>query len=379
MPAIEYGAGSSKDLFELLSALDARKPLIVTDSGILALGLLDECLENLTGHGVLPIIYSDVQADPPESNVCDAVELAISNSCDSVVGFGGGSAMDVAKLIAVLANAVDQGQAKLELSDLYGVNQFKAKRLPLVQIPTTAGTGSEATAVAIITTGETTKSGVVSPILLADKIVLDPSLTLGLPAHITAATGIDAMVHAVEAYTSKRLKNPLSDAAAAKALALLSNNIKTAVNHGTDIAARSEMLLGAMLAGQAFANAPVGGVHALAYPLGGVFHVAHGLSNSLVLPHVLRFNASAADELYSELASILLCKKVAANGGEILAEYFSELADSFGLPTTLREVDVREGDLANLAEQAMLQQRLLINNPRPLDYSNALDIYAAAF
>jgi len=178
-----------------------------------------------------------------------------------VIGFGGGSSMDVAKLLAVLIKGEQQ------LADIYGVDQISGGRLPLIQVPTTAGTGSEATMVSIITTGETTKAGVVSLILLADKVILDAKLTLGLPPAVTAATGIDAMVHAIEAYTSLRLKNPLSDMLAREALGLMANNISTAVKQGNNLEAREAMLLGAMLAGQAFANAPVAAVHALAYPL----------------------------------------------------------------------------------------------------------------
>jgi alcohol dehydrogenase len=160
--------------------------------------------------------------------------------------------------------------------------------------------------VSIITTGETTKAGVVSRTLLADKIILDAALTTGLPPAVTAATGIDAMVHAIEAFTSKRLKNPLSDMLAREALRLMAGNIETAVKQGHNLEARSAMLMGAMLAGQAFANAPVAAVHGLAYPLGGNYHIPHGLSNSLVLPHVLRFNAPAAADLYAQLAPIIL-------------------------------------------------------------------------
>ena len=400
VPSVEFGLGKSATLFASTCALGAKKPLFITDAGVLSLGLLDACLSNFRENGVTPTVYSGVQADPPESNVNEAVELALSNNCDMVIGFGGGSTMDVAKLVAVLAftdNSVESSgmqSSYLMLQDLYGVEQFESGRLPLIQVPTTAGTGSEATAVSIITTGESTKSGVVSSILLADKIVLDPALTVGLPSHITAATGIDAMVHAIEAYTSKRLKNPLSDMAAAKALVLLAANIEKAVADGSDIEARSNMLLGAMLAGQAFANAPVGGVHALAYPIGGIFHVAHGLSNSLVLPHVLRFNAQAADDLYSELLAIVAADSKARSGacismsssrsnfkysaGHALATYFEELAVKFALPTRLRDVGIDESHLDQLAEQAMLQQRLLINNPCEINYADARSIYSAA-
>ncbi|MBT8114096.1 MAG: iron-containing alcohol dehydrogenase, partial [Arenicella sp.] len=209
-----------------------------------------------------------------------------------------------------------------------------------------------------------------------------PELTLGLPPHITAATGIDAMVHAIEAFTSKRLKNPISDMLAIKALRLMAANIETAVKQGYDLDARSDMLLGAMFAGQAFANAPVGAVHALAYPLGGTFHIPHGLSNSLVLPHVLRFNSPSAAEHYQQLAQVILGEPVdsdASGAADRLADYFLALAADLGLQTTLRQMDIAESALQDLAEQAMLQQRLLINNPREVTLDDALQIYRQAF
>ena len=260
---VVVGAGASEKIGDMVATMGISRVLIVTDAGIIQFGLLDKAILSLNAHNIEYSVYADVVADPPESVVMDAVAKAQVFECDAVIGFGGGSSMDVAKLLAVLING------EQSLSEIYGVDQVTGGRLPLIQVPTTAGTGSEATMVSIITTGETTKAGVVSRTLLADKIILDASLTIGLPAHVTAATGIDAMVHAIEAYTSKRLKNPLSDMLAREALRLLAANIVTAVKQGDDLEARGAMLLGAMLAGQAFANAPVAAVHALAYPLGG--------------------------------------------------------------------------------------------------------------
>jgi alcohol dehydrogenase len=283
--------------------------------------------------------------------------------------------MDVAKLIAVLA-ASDQ-----PLGDMYGVGKVRGPRLPLVQVPTTAGTGSEVTCVSIVTTGATTKAGVVSPHLYADMAVLDAELTLDLPAPVTAATGIDAMVHAIEAYTSAHKKNPLSDSLARQALALLSANLLRACRDPHDRQAREAMLLGAMLAGQAFANAPVAAVHALAYPLGGHFHVPHGLSNSLVLPHVLRFNADAARELYAELAAIVVPASTGTSAQRCAAfiDYCAELSPQTGIASRLSEVGVAQGDLDRLADDAMLQTRLLVNNPREVTRADAFAIYQAAY
>jgi|TARA_B110000240_G_scaffold67892_1_gene77342 alcohol dehydrogenase class IV len=371
------GPGTSEQLADLSASLGIRRALIVTDPGIIEFGLLEAALKKFEAKSISVKIYSDVIADPPEAVVLDAVKTAQEFGCDGVIGFGGGSSMDVAKLLAVLI------KGEQSLVDIYGVDSITGSRVPLIQIPTTAGTGSEATMVSIITTGETTKAGVVSRVLLADKIILDASLTIGLPAAVTAATGIDAMVHAIEAFTSKRLKNPLSDMLAREALRLMAGNIRVAVREGSNLAAREAMLLGAMLAGQAFANAPVAAVHALAYPLGGNYHIPHGLSNALVLPHVLRFNGPEAANLYAELTQIILpTRSLPADPLQvtaILADYFLELAADLGLPTRLQQMNIDQKDLPMLAEQAMLQQRLLINNPRAMSLSDALSIYRQAF
>ena len=374
---IEFGEGSSSLLGDRISSMGLRNAFIVSDPGILSLGLMDQALADLVKHKVEYQIFSKVTADPPEEIVLQAASELRASECDLVIGFGGGSSMDVAKIIAVLA----KGNQKLE--EMYGVDKVTGSRLPLIQIPTTAGTGSEATMVSIITTGETTKAGVVSRVLLADKVILDPRLTEGLPPHITAATGVDAMVHAIEAYTSRRLKNPISDMLARQALELMSKNIETAVNDGSNMIARGAMLLGAMKAGQAFANAPVAAVHALAYPLGGNYHIPHGLTNSLVLPHVLRFNLRDASSMYAELASIV-CDTPDMQENDRAAslafvEYFEELPKRLRLQVSLREMNIPYEDLPGLAEEAMLQQRLLINNPRELKLENALEIYKRAF
>ena len=377
VPDVLVGPEASKQLGDLAVSLGITRALIVTDRGIIQFGLLDSATNSLNASKVEYELYADVVADPPESVVMDAVTEGQAFNCDGVIGFGGGSSMDVAKLLAVLI------KGEQSLSDIYGVDQITAGRLPLIQVPTTAGTGSEATMVSIITTGETTKAGVVSRTLLADKIVLDASLTLGLPPHVTAATGIDAMVHAIEAYTSKRLKNSLSDMLAREALRLLAGNIVVAVKQGDNLDARGSMLLGAMLAGQAFANAPVAAVHALAYPLGGNYHIPHGLSNSLVLPHVIRFNGPSAGDLYKEIAPLIMPGKSLPDDAlvvtEMLAEHFLSLAEDLGLQTSLSQMNVPEGDLPKLAEEAMLQQRLLINNPREVSVDDSLEIYRQAY
>jgi len=351
-----------------------RRPFIVTDAGFLRTGLLELPRLSLERAGMTAAVFSDVVADPPEAVVLDAVEAAQRHEADLVIGFGGGSSMDVAKLVAVLAGS------RQAIGDIYGIGKVSGSRLPLVQLPTTAGTGSEVTNIAIVTTGATTKTGVVAPQLYADLAVLDAAVTLGLPPTVTAATGIDAMVHAIEAYTSRHKKNPLSDALAREALALLSRHLLRACEQGDNLEVRQAMLLGACLAGQAFSNAPVAAVHALAYPIGGIFHVPHGLSNSLVLPHVLRFNLPEAGRLYAELAAIVVPH---ASGSEearaqALIAATQQTAKMTGIQTTLRQVGIQEIDLDRLADEAMLQTRLLGNNPREVARADARAIYAAA-
>ncbi|MES3024730.1 MAG: iron-containing alcohol dehydrogenase [Pseudomonadota bacterium] len=368
--------GSAKELGQHVAARfpSVRRAMIVTDPGFLRTALVEAPRINLEAHGISAMVYSDVVADPPEAVVLRALDAAQKNSVDIVIGIGGGSSMDVAKLIAVLAGS-DQ-----TLAQIYGIGNVKGDRLPLVQVPTTTGTGSEVTNIAIVTTGESSKMGVVSPQLYADMAVLDAELTLGLPRAVTAATGIDAMVHAIEAYTTRHKKNPMSDMLARQALHLLSGNIIKACDDGADLAARQAMLLGAYFAGQAFSNAPVAAVHALAYPIGGIFHVPHGLSNSLVLPHVLRFNLEHAAEHYADLAAILAPQAVGTveARAHALIVAMQRVADQTGIETTLRQVGIGEADLDRLADDAMLQTRLLGNNPRELTRADARAIYAAA-
>ncbi|MBD9502180.1 iron-containing alcohol dehydrogenase [Pseudomonas sp. BGr12] len=370
-------SGSAARLGELCRERGAQRVLIVTDPGITRLNMLDGVLPGFAAAGVAVEVFDQVLADPPESIVLEAADQARRMAAQLVVGFGGGSSMDVAKLVALLA----QPLATQGLKDVFGVGNARGPRLPLIQVPTTAGTGSEVTPIAIVTTGETTKMGVVSPYLLPDLAVLDADLTLGLPPAVTAATGIDAMVHAIEAYTSKLKKNPLSDLLAREALRLLALNLDEAVHNGRNREARQAMLLGACLAGQAFANAPVAAVHALAYPLGGHFHIPHGLSNALVLPEVIRFNAPNAGPLYAELAPLLLGERLRSDADRT-EQFIAELADlspRSGLPSRLRDAGVPEDSLPRLAADAMLQQRLLVNNPREVSESDALAIYRAAF
>jgi len=367
--------GATAKIGEILAAQGCKKVAFVTDDTILKLGLADAALDGLKKAGVEAWLFSDVVADPPEHVILNAVAKAKDEKIDSVVSVGGGSSLDTAKLIAILANS-DQ-----PIEAMYGVNMITGQRLPLILAPTTAGTGSEVTPISIVTTGEAEKKGVVSPQLIPDWAILDADLTVGLPKHVTAATGIDAMVHAIEAYTSKFRKNIVADCLARQALELLGANIRKACHTPDDRVARSNMLLGSMLAGIAFSNAPVAAVHALAYPLGGHFHVPHGLSNALVLPHVLEYNLPEAEILYGELSPIIfpeLAGKSQTAKIEGMLEKFTTLSPELGLEHKLEQVGVKSTDLDLLAEDSMKQTRLLVNNPREMTYQAAFDIYQKA-
>jgi alcohol dehydrogenase class IV len=365
-PEVIAGAGAAARLAELLPPGPC---LFVTDAIVRSLGLADSALAALPEA----IVFDAVEADPSRETLLAAV--AAGAGAASVVGFGGGSPMDVAKLAAYLLGSGD------DLDTIWGVGKATGPRLPLALVPTTAGTGSEATAVSVITIGGGVKNAVNSAPLNADWAVLDPDLTLGLPRHVTAATGIDAMVHAIEAYTSARRKNPLSDMLAREALRLLSANLLVACDRPDDRAARANMLLGAHLAGVAFNNAPVAGVHALAYPLGGHFHVPHGLSNALVLTHVLAHNMNSAMSHYAELACVL-DTSLGELGEQAQAQAFVEKLDQLsratGLPQRLSEVGIGREHLDMLASEAMKQERLLVNNPCPITEADARRLYEAA-
>ena len=376
--SLVFEPGAASRLAEAAGEALGTACLFVTDPELRRLGLSDPAIASLSKAGLDVTVFDEVEADPSRETLLAAVAAGRQAAASGVVGFGGGSSMDVAKLAALLLGSGES------LDEAWGVGRARGPRLPLVLVPTTAGTGSEVTPVSIVTVGAEEKRGVSSPMILPDLAVLDPDLTLGLPPHITAATGIDAMVHAIEAYTSKNTNNnPLSRLLAREALRLLGANIETAVLDGGDRAARSAMLLGSMLAGQAFANSPVAAVHALAYPIGGIFHVPHGLSNALMLPHVLRFNAPEAGALYAEIAVDTFPSLDRIEGSQARCAAFidalADLAARLGMQTRLREVDIPEDAIAKLAADAMLQTRLLVNNPREVGERDALGIYRAAW
>ena len=378
-PGLRYGSGQAKDSCKEISNKLGQSILFITDKGLMSLGLTEQTLKELKKISSVEI-FDDVEADPSKKTLLKAIEVGKKIKATGVIGFGGGSSMDVAKLTALILGSGEN------LEEAWGVANAKGPRLPLVLIPTTAGTGSEVTPVSIITVGEEEKKGVSSSIILPDLAILDPDLTLGLPAGTTAATGIDAMVHAIEAYAStSKNNNPISKMLSIEALKLLGGSIEKAVFEGSNIEARGNMLIGAMLAGKAFANSPVAAVHALAYPIGGTFHISHGLSNSLVLPYVLRFNSvsNKATHDYSELAPFLFPDINTNQGSQAVCSEFIDrlesLSKKIGLPQKLREVNIPKSACKKMASDAMKQTRLLVNNPREVTEIDALNIYEAAW
>ena len=378
-PGLRYGSGQAKDSCKEISNKLGQSILFITDKGLMSLGLTEQTLKELKKISSVEI-FDDVEADPSKKTLLKAIEVGKKIKATGVIGFGGGSSMDVAKLTALILGSGEN------LEEAWGVANAKGPRLPLVLIPTTAGTGSEVTPVSIKTVGEEEKKGVSSSIILPDLAILDPDLTLGLPAGTTAATGIDAMVHAIEAYaSSSKNNNPISKMLSVEALKLLGGSIEKAVFEGSNVEARGNMLIGAMLAGKAFANSPVAAVHALAYPIGGTFHVSHGLSNSLVLPYVLRFNSvdSKASKDYAELAPYVFPEIDTNRGAQsVCAEFIDKLeslSKKLGLPQKLREVDIPKNACEKMAKDAMKQTRLLVNNPREVTEKDALNIYHSAW
>ena len=378
-PGIIFGKGASVSSCDRIIDKLGDNIFVITDADLTKIELNKPIINQISKSSNLEV-FDDVESDPSKKTLIKALKSAKNFKPTGILGFGGGSSMDIAKLISLLVGT------EQDIENIWGVGNAKGPRLPLVLIPTTAGTGSEVTPISIITLEDDQKKGVSSPIILPDLAVLDPELTLNLPSDITAATGIDAMVHAIEAYTSNNQNNnPISKLLAIESLKLLGTSIETAVFDGHNIEARSNMLLGSMMAGQAFANSPVAAVHALAYPIGGIFHIPHGLSNSLVLPHVLKFNSTNAKacEQYAFLAPFVF-KDINQNTNtkNICNDFIDRLENLsllFNLPSKLRELDIPKDACVKMAKESMKQTRLLVNNPREVTEEDAFNIYNAAW
>ena len=366
-----FKAGSTVDPETYKTLNISGRVLLITDPTLAGLGMADRVRKSIEKTGCSVIQFEQIEPEPKAMAVRQLAEFAEKKKVDHVVGLGGGSPMDVAKIIALLIPCPQS------LESMYGVGNAKGKRLPLTLIPTTAGTGSEGTPVAVITGDDGEKSPIVGPQFICDSVILDAELTLGLPPQITAATGIDAMVHAIEAFTSAVRKNPVSDQLAKQALQLLHGNISTVVHHGEDLEARGKMLLGSMMAGLAFANASVGAVHAMAYPLGTQFHLSHGESNAAVLVPVMHFNLNEAAALYAEIGRSLLTGMDPQNDVVAAQQFIDQLAQlipSLGLRDRLSQYGITENDLDSLTEGALKQARLLSYNIRPM---KGVDIHQA--
>ena len=285
-PNVLFGSNILLSSVSEIKNILGTRIFLISDPTLSKIGLYNSLVDHLISKGIKIKIFDKVNEDPSIENLQSAIEEATIFLATGVIGFGGGSPMDVAKLTALMLGSNDK------IDEIWGVDKVVGPRLPLILIPTTAGTGSEVTPISIITLSNREKKGVSSKVIIPDLAILDPILTSDLPSKTTASTGIDAMVHAIEAFTSKsKNNNPISKALAEKSLMLLSDSIIKAVENGkNDAVARNQMLLGSLMAGMSFANSPVAAVHALAYPLGGIYKITHGLSNALILPYVIRFN-----------------------------------------------------------------------------------------
>jgi alcohol dehydrogenase class IV len=317
-----------------------------------------------------------VEADPRIEVVEKSVEKATKEGIDLIVGFGGGSSLDIAKVTSILIT--NPGK----IDGFFGIDLVPNPGVPVVLVPTTAGTGSEVTPIAILSdTKAKLKKGIVSPTLFPEVAIVDPRLTVGLPPSVTAFTGMDALTHAIEAYYSINATD-LSDLLAFRAMELLSKNIRMAFAHGENLTARSNMMEGSLLAGIAFANAGVGAVHAFAYPLGGEFHLAHGLTNTLMLPYLMRYNILGCPDKFAQMARAF-GEKVKGlselDAAETAVKFVERLSDDIRVPRRLRDVGIPEEAIPGLAEAAMKVTRLLANNPRKMTFEDAIAIYKSAY
>ncbi|MDR6711402.1 alcohol dehydrogenase class IV [Pseudomonas hunanensis] len=377
VPRIVCEAGALNSIGQVFAGLSARRVLLVCDPGIVKLGFADKACAALQAAGCSVSVFDQVLADPPAAVVEQAVSQGRAFEADGVLGLGGGSSLDAAKLVALLINS------EQPLVDLYGTDKARGQRLPLVLMPTTAGTGSEVTWVSVITDAQQRKQAVYSAQLMPDVAVLDPELTLGLPAAITAATGLDAMVHAIEAYTSRTRKNPIADGLATTALRLLGGNLRKVLADGSDVAARLAMLQGSLMAGMAFVNASVAAIHGLAYPLGARFHIPHGHANALVMAPMIRFNLPAAQRQYAELAGHLLPGVVFADEGraaQAFVEAIEALVRDSGLETRLSRLGIDEAAIPLMAADVVTGlKRLIDSNPRDMSEAQVAAIYRSVY
>ncbi|MCA1905329.1 MAG: iron-containing alcohol dehydrogenase [Desulfarculus sp.] len=371
-----FGQGSSEKLGQEVLLLGTKKVLVVIDPQVRSAGVADPALKSLQQAGVKYVIYDRITREPEPAEADDAATLGREFGAQAVIGIGGGSALDLAKAAGVLMTNL--GPA----TEYVGLELVKKPGKPVICLPTTAGTGSEVTFTAVFTRrADGFKGGINGRMLYPHTAILDPLLTVSCPAYITAITGMDALTHAMEAYTS-RAATPISDLNALKAIELIGDNLRPAVAHGENLAAREGMMLGAYLAGLALAQAGVGAVHAMAYPLGAFFDIPHGEANAVLLPYVLEFNLMACPERFAEMAYALaelpddLTTREAA---EACVQEVYELGDDVGIPASLDALKVPRERVPEMAQKAMTVARPIANNPRKVTAADLEQVYQRAF
>lgn len=375
---IQFGVGVSRKVGELAKSLGVERAVLVTDENMERLGVAERISNYLEEAGVTTCVFSGVEPEPSVETTDAVAELAREHDCQLVVGLGGGSCMDVAKAVSVLIT--NEGSA----ARYQGIGLVKNPGVPKIVIPTTAGTGSEVTFTAVlIRKSDGVKGGINDEKLYPDYSLLDPELTLSMPPKVTASTGMDALVHSLEAYTSRQA-SPFSDLFAEEAMIRIGRWLRIATLNGKDLEARSEMMLAALYGGIALANAGVGACHALTYPLGGMFGVAHGCANALLIPYVARFNALSRSDKYARAAELLgfipegLLEREAALA---CAEGLAQLVEDLGLPRTLSalKVGIKESQFDEMADKALAVAVPMANNPRPVSKKDCISIYKEAF
>jgi len=366
------GPGSLSMIQEIPVAYGAEKVLIITDQGVWNAGLIEKPKTILESAGFRVAVIHDTPPEPAVDQVKTIFQQAKTLEGQMIIGIGGGSAMDVAKLVSVLLTN------DVSLEQLLGKTQIVHRGLPTLMVPTTAGTGSEATPNAIVLVPEEeVKIGIVNSKLVPDCVILDPLMTLNLPPAVTAATGMDALAHAIECYTSKKA-NPFSDTFALKAVGLISNSLRRAYREGQNIDARHNMLLGALFGGMCISTSGTTAVHALAYPLGGKYRMPHGLSNAVLLPHIMQFNLDAVEDRFRDIAVAMgldVAGLTSRKAAEKMIENLYALNKDLNIPSGIAAQGVTEADLDGLVEAASKVTRLLENNPKPLTKSDMRAIY----
>lgn len=369
--AIEFGCGAINTLKTHLAS--NKRIFFLVDEPVF--GLIEPTLEALSDAGAALQVSTDVVPEPPIESLEALLEPVKEFGPDAVVGVGGGSAMDMAKLVAVLFDG------RQHTDEIIGIDKVKGRSVTLVTAATTAGTGSEVTPIAVLTdTAAGLKKGVVSKHIIPDAAIVDPELTIGMPPAITAATGMDAITHCIEAYTNK-YSHPIIDSLALQGITLMFKSLETAVNRGDDLEARADMALGSLYGGMCLGPVNTAAVHALAYPLGGTFKISHGMSNSVLLPFVMQFNLPACIERYAEIAKTIGLKTAESDeeraGAAIMA--LRGLSERCAIPGSLAAIDIPESAIPEMAEAAMEVQRLLNNNPREVRFDDAKMIYRQAY